>query len=130
MRVLAIILSPLLVVVLAWIFYNIFSQHTELWFLLLQIILTYFVTLFVQLIVEIILYILKLWFTVNFKIYLKIACIICLSSAVIVFLITYSANNDYMKSFTLTLGIFVFLIIYSIGNVITYNYLYFSKLKK
>jgi hypothetical protein len=130
MRILAIILSPLLVVIIAWISYNILFQHTELWFLLIQIGTTYFVTIIIQILVEIILLILKLWFTIDFEIYIKLACISCLFISVIIFLITLSTNKNFMNSFFIAFETFIFLLIYSIGNSLTYNYLYFKRLEK
>ncbi len=129
MRTLAILISPLGIVLIEWIIYDIFYQRTESWFLIIEIVVTYFIALLAQIVVEFILFIMEFWIETTLKVYIQLAFSISgLLSLITLFIFFY--ENNIFKSIEMALDIFLFFSIYSIGNALTYNYLYFTKVHK
>ena len=131
MKILAALLSPIIGVSLFWIIISILSinSKSEDWSEFLFIYLAIcFVAIGIQLVIEFLIILIESFIKINFKRYLQLASIICLGIWIFSFW-SYS-NLDFSKRLTESFVIFILFYIYSIGNAITYNYLYFSKLDK
>lgn len=124
MRVLAFFLSPFTGCVLAFLSYNFIAdqnQFTSIDFNELTIF--YSISLIVQfLYVEFIF----LFSKKNFTNYLNISYVTCTIIGIFSYII--SKNNPTYR-ISESIDIFIFFLIYSIGNSLTYNYLYFENQK-
>ena len=87
-----------------------------------------FIAALVQLVIAIIFLLAESFIEINLKTYLQLASIICL----VIWGLSFwnCSNGNFQRRLSESFVIFIFFYIYSIGNAITYNYLYFSKLKK
>lgn len=124
MKILAILVSPFVgvgIVALVsnlielWGFVGFYSYH--------EIIIIYCFAVIIQIIyVEFIFLFIKK----NFDNYLIISYITCMIIGILTFIIL-SSNNNFKIEYTI--GIFLFFFIYSMGNALTYNILYFRNQK-
>ena len=130
MRILAIFLAPVGSISVVFITISILSLNSksddwgDFFFIYFLICL---VAMFVQLFVEFLLLIIECWTEITFQIYLNLATIICVMIGFLTFFFSSDNSNPYVN---LSNGVVTFLsfFIYSIGNALTYNYLYFSKI--
>ena len=130
MRILAIFLAPVGSISVVFITISILSLNSksddwgDFFFIYFLICL---VAMFVQLFVEFLLLIIECWTEITFQIYLNLATIICVMIGFLTFFFFSGSSNPYVN---LSNGVVTFLsfFIYSIGNALTYNYLYFSKI--
>jgi hypothetical protein len=131
MKVQAIIFSPILGITSFWIIISILSINSKSddWseFLFIYLVIS-FVALFAQLFIEFLILLIEFFTKMNYKIYLQLASIICL----LIWILSFwsFSNYDFYKRLSESFITFILFYIYSIGNAITYNYLYFSKLNK
>ena len=127
----AIVLSPIIsisvfCIIISILLLNLKSDDWEEFFFIYWLIC--FIAALVQLVIEVIFLLAESFVKINLKTYLQLASIICV---VIWGLSLWSySNGSFQRKLLESFVIFIFFYIYSIGKAITYNYLYFSKLKK
>lgn len=128
MKLQAIVFSPIVSLSSIWLVIEILSNFlisSEFFFVYLICIP---IAIFIQACIEVLLLFLKNWIAINLTSYLYIASIICLIIGVFSFYV--SSYFTFQERLNESVGLFSFFYIYSIGNALTYNYLYFSKVPK
>ena len=131
MKVQAIMFSPIFSISVFGIiisFLSINSSSEDFGNLFLVYIFMNFIAIGVQLFVEFLLLIIEYWTEITFEIYLNLGVVICIMIGFLAFFFFSDNSNPYINLSNSIIS-FLSFFIYSIGNAITYNYLYFSKLK-
>jgi hypothetical protein len=126
MKIQAIIFSPIVSITFIGFVMIALSNFTLLGEFFLIYLLTIIFAIIAQGLIEIILLVLEKWMVITFKVYLNLASFICTMIGIFVFQ-TNSRMNFY-DNLSESFGFFLFFYIYSIGNAITYNHLYFKRL--
>jgi hypothetical protein len=98
----------------------------EPWFTVLF--LSYSIALIVQVVfVELVVSSISANYKTTFKNYLKVAVVSCVLIEVLVLFID---SNFSFANFLKTIEVFLFFYVYSLGNALSYNYLYFKDLEQ
>lgn len=128
MKVQAIIFSPIVSLSGIWLAIIVLSNSSISSDFFLFYLISVSLAIFSQICVEVLLIFLKNWIKINLTSYLYIASIICF----IIGMLSFSTSSSYtfQKRLNESFVLFSFFYIYSIGNALTYNYLYFSKVHK
>jgi hypothetical protein len=128
MKVQAIIFSPIVSLSDIWLAIIVLSNSSISSDFFLFYLISVSLAIFSQICIEVLLILLKNWVNINLTSYLYIASIICLTISVL----SFSTSSSYLfqEKLNESVSVFSFFYIYSIGNALTYNYLYFSKVHK
>jgi hypothetical protein len=128
MKVQAIIFSPIVSLSGIWLAIIVLSNSSISSDFFLFYLISVSLAIFSQICIEVLLILLKNWININLTSYLYIASIICLMIGMLSF--STSSSYTFQKRLNESFVLFSFFYIYSIGNALTYNYLYFSKVHK
>ncbi|MDZ7900067.1 MAG: hypothetical protein U5N85_18850 [Arcicella sp.] len=133
MRLLAVFVSPfagLCLVGLSLFLIEILKENPRIEFesLFTVLFLSYSIALIVQVIfVELVVSSISANYKTTFENYMKVAIISCVLIEVSVLFID---SNFSFANFLKTIEVFLFFYVYSLGNALSYNYLYFKDLEK
>jgi hypothetical protein len=128
MKVQAIIFSPIVSLSSIWLAIIVLSNSSISSDFLLFYIISISLAIFSQICIEVLLILLKNWININLTSYLYIASFICFIIGMLSF--STSASSTFQERLNESFSLFSFFYIYSIGNALTYNYLYFNKVHK